>query len=219
VFFGRGPRSSAHAALRYLSLFVRSALPVAALAALFAVDALGCDAEHMRPVSPETAVPVDPRQATVVFVRPKLAPAAVNFTIVDVGKDGAARFLGESPPTSHFAVPVAPGEHTFVAWGGDHEDAVRANLAPGHVYFVAVLSELFHPLMLRAVRAQGEESEDAAKWVEDTTALAPDRDAGQRDLVKDPRKLEEHLEDALAVWKGLDRDEVAERTLRPDDAQ
>jgi hypothetical protein len=196
-------------------LVARSAIPVAALAALLAVDSLGCDAEHMRPVSADTAVPVDARSATVVFVRPKVAPAAVNFTWVDVASDGT-RFLGESPPTSHFAVPLPPGEHTFVAWGGDHEDSVRATLAPGRVYVVALLSELFHPLELRAVRR---DDEDAARWIEDTTALAPDREDGQRDLVKDPRKLDEHLEDARAAWRGLDHDEIAERTLGPDDTQ
>ena len=199
------------------SRFVPSA--VAAFLVSAGVGAVACDAAHMRAVYPETAVPVDPRLATVVFVRPRLAPAVVNFTVVDVANDGAARFLGESPPTSHFAVAVAPGEHTFVAWGGGHEDAVRATLAPGRVYFVAVRSALFRPLMLRAVRRSGDDAEDAARWVADTTALAPDREAGQRDLVKDPRNLEQHLADAMGSLHGLDGDELAERTLGPDDAQ
>jgi hypothetical protein len=187
--------------------------------AVLGASAIACAPEHMHAVAPDTAVPVDPHLATVVFVRPRFTAAALNFTIVDVTRDGAARFVGESAPTSHFAVNLPAGEHTFLAWAGHHEDAVHADLAAGRVYFVAILSEPFRPLELRAVRRGDGETSDAPRWIEETTALAPDREAGQRELVRDPHELEERIDDAVAEWKGLERDEVAARTLGPEDSQ
>jgi hypothetical protein len=191
-----------------------SALSLAPLALI------GCSPAHMREVRPATRLAATPDAATVLFIRPHAFPGAAHYTLLDTkrGPSGCeVRFLGESAPNSHFAVAIAPGEHVFLGVGNGRTDAVRANLAPGRVYFVEVASGVLQGIHLVALTPASPHWHDVDAWVHETTQLAPDRLAGQADLMRNAEPLDEAIASALARLEGYDARDLETRTLRPED--
>lgn len=79
-----------------------------------------------------------PDSATIVFFRDSGVAYAVNFAIVD----HAANLLGDAVARSDFSVQVPPGRYFLLAKGGEGTDAMQAEVAAGHVYYVRVVPRM-----------------------------------------------------------------------------
>ena len=185
-----------------------------------ALTTAGCfsaSSDYMRPVaSPQSVKPVAD-QATVVFVRPSGFGGALKQTILD----GKGQFLGDSLPSSRFAVKMPPGEHTFIVWA-ENTNAVKANLAAGKVYFVEVslsMGALSARADLIPVKPGSEAWNDLDEWLADTEVFEPDTAGGQAYLSERKEDVDERIKRAqehLAKYEGED---LALHTMAPGDGR
>jgi hypothetical protein len=154
-------------------------------------------------------------KAQVVFIRPSSVPTGLAPTILD--SDGT--FLGEAMPSSHFAVQLAPGKHTFVAWGeGTH--SMQADLAPGKTYYVkieanmGVWSARFHLLAVKGP----DRDKNVKEWLDGTTLNEVKLAEGQAGIVNARRAdADETIKKGVARFAEYDAKEKDERTLLASD--
>lgn len=157
------------------------------------------------------AASLAPDSATIVFFRDSGVAFAVNFAIMDQ----AANFLGDAVARSDFAVQVPPGRYFLVAKGGEGTDAVQAEVAAGHVYYVRVIPRMgmwLAGVELDPIKPVEQDWPRLSKWLDGTNHLAP--------LVpKVPAKLPEApLPDwAARTWGGLSAPEQAAHTIAATD--
>jgi len=194
-------------------------LPRAALAFVVPLALLlaGCDATSvlMQPVVPPR--PVEPRSdaATVVFLRPTSYGRTDKFTIFDE----QGRFVGDSLPTSQFAVLMPPGDHVFVA-AGENTAVLKAELGPGRTYYVEVSPRLGFTkprVHLLAIGRHAQSFEHLRDWLGDAKQFAPLSGAGQAEWNARRDEVTELLHEANQNWAKLNTEERKERTLLVED--
>lgn len=162
-------------------------------------------------------LPIAPRadRATVVFVRPSAFGAAIHPTIFDE----RGQFLGEAEASSHFMVQVPPGEHLFVVWA-ENTGPIRATLEPGRVYFIEVSMKpgWWHARAhLLAITPRTETWPKLREWLADSRPTVANMAAGQAYLDGRREEVAERLRLADEALREMDQEEVAERTLLPND--
>jgi hypothetical protein len=178
-----------------------------------ALASTGCLPPKLALMSPastlDASAPVD--AARVVFVRDSSpCDSGEDFRVVDEG----ARFLGDSPPASQFGVVLPAGHHAFFVWqpSGDlppdqfpfvnQVGAVEADLAAGHVYYVAIViandrygmrktCSNYHWLAMRLVDPG---DDDLRRTMSRAQAWVPDTPAGQRVVDADRNEALRHIE-------------------------
>ena len=156
-----------------------------------------------------------PNAALVVFVRPSGYASGVATTLLD--DQGA--FLGDSIAGSQFAVVLPPGPHLFLAWA-ENTAPLAATLLPGRVYYVEVAPTLgfWSPRVhLLPITPRSDSWHELATWMSQTTQLVPNIAAGQAYLNGRQADVTERIRRARERIGELDPDELAERTLRPED--
>jgi hypothetical protein len=156
-----------------------------------------------------------PNAALVVFVRPSGYASGVATTILD--DQGA--FLGDSIAGSQFAVLVPPGPHLFLAWAENTAPLVATVLA-GRVYYVEVAPKLgfWTPRVhLLAINPRTDSWRELSLWMSQSNQLIPDITAGQAYLNERQADVAERIRRARERIGELDPEELAERTLRPED--
>lgn len=202
--------------IRPRSRGVSAVLALAAAAVLFG----GCAVTHMREVHPAQPIGATAGAASVLFVRPHAYPAGMHYVVLDTQAGPSGRevqFLGESWPSSHFVAHVPAGEHVFLASGNGRTEALHGHLAEGRLYVVEVDTGAFQGMRLVAVTQKSARWKDVRAWLDETTQLAPDRLAGQADLMRHGDAVDEVVEDGLDRWKRYEGDDAIERTLSADD--
>ena len=115
---------------------------------------------------------VTPSSATIVFFRDSGMGFAVNFAILDQ----AANFLGDAVARSDFSVQVPPGRYFLVAKGGEGTDAVQAEVAAGHVYYVRVVPRMgmwLAGVELDPIKPDEREWQQLSSWLGKTNHLTP----------------------------------------------
>jgi hypothetical protein len=188
------------------------------LAAVLLLTLSGCAAtsENMHPAVATSQPPsAPPNAAVVVFLRPHSLAKGLLFSVID----GQGRFLGDAQAGGRFAVTLPPGEHLFVTWK-ENDGPMRATLAPGRVYYVLV-----NPrwgvwkarVDLLAIAPRTEYWKDLKEWMSETEAFEADPAKGQASLAADGENLPEHIQGAQKAMAELDKQEVMDRTLFPDD--
>ena len=161
-----------------------------------------------------------PGSALVVFVRDSNpCDGGDPFRLVDE----QYRFLGESVPSSKFAVRMPPGEHAFFVWqpNGDlprdlypqanQVGALQANLEAGRTYTVAVsITNATHGVrktcfayQFLALRMVNPEDPEMADVLAKAQPLVPDVALGQATIDREHAAAEAHV--ALGMRK-LGRD-------------
>lgn len=136
---------------------------------LVASAALGCaEPTLMAPVdAPRAGLNRTPDAATVVFINP--ARLGGNGSILD----GTGRFLGQSLPSSYFAVKVSPGYHVFVTCGST--SVIQATVDADKVYFVWVRPLHWSPnVVLVPVTKGSAQWQKVDEWLADKQAYVPD---------------------------------------------
>jgi hypothetical protein len=173
----------------------------------------GCTphSDWMRETETPAASTAPPDKAQVIFVRPSHFALLAGFTVID----GQGHFLGESLAMSHFSALLPPGEHVLIAYGTSdpiaRSDAMKATLAPGRTYFVAV-----EPTMggvdITGITPRTENWAHVTEWIRDTKPLVPDVAAGQAHLDEDKADTMDEVE-AGKKHLGEDPDEEALTTI------
>jgi hypothetical protein len=189
------------------------------LALLSMGAALGCVASsnYMTEVAPAHPVVGVSDKATVVFLRPSAGARALTTTLLDEG----GKYLGDSLPESHFITWLSPGEHTFIAWA-DNTAALKATLEAGKVYFVEVVpleAALSTRIQLLALTPRSAHWSYVDEWLLKTRQYAADARAGQERLASRAEYVKEQLRRGHDALTGYDEDELAERTLKPEDGR
>lgn len=154
---------------------------------------------------------VTPSRATIVFFRDSGVAYAVNFAILDQ----AANFLGDAVARSDFSVQVPPGRYFLVAKGGEGTDAVQAEVAAGHVYYVRVIPRMgmwLAGVELDPIKPAEQEWQRLSKWLTQTNHLTPVVPKVPVGLSASPLP-----EWAAKAWGELSPAERAARTLFPTD--
>jgi len=123
-------------------------------------------------VVPDEAVSLapGPGQATIVFMRPSGFGFAIQSTVFDVKGDENA-FIGVVSAKKKVVFKTAPGEHLFMAVG-ESADFMKADLAPGKVYYALVTPRMGAwkaRFSLRPVSAAELDSDEFKGWVEGCT--------------------------------------------------
>jgi hypothetical protein len=186
------------------------------VAALLSVTGCTASSEFMRPATAGVP-PAAGEQAQVVFIRPSGYAGAIKTTIVG----GHGEFLGDSLAESYFAVSMPPGEHMFIAWA-ENTAVLRANLAPGKTYYVEVSPKMgawSARMHLMALKPGSENWGELQSWLAASSRLEPDRQAGQSYLAGRQDDVAERLRRANEALTEYTPEELAERTLGPDDGQ
>lgn len=190
-------------------------LPRASAFVFLAAGALaGCDASSpfMRPVVPSR--PVEPRAdaATVVFIRPSGYARTDKFPIFDE----QGRFVGESLPTSQFAILMPPGNHVFVAGGAENIGVLKVELGPSRTYYVEVAPRLGFTrprVHLLAIGRHAASFEHLREWLDETKQYAPLTEPGQAEWSLRKGEVTQMLLDANDTWAKLDGEARTESTL------
>jgi hypothetical protein len=133
--------------------------------------------------------------------------------------DGNGRFLGDAQVGGRFAVVLPPGEHLFVTWS-ESAEGLRANLLPGRTYYVEVSPRMgvwTARVDLLAVAPRLESWKNLQDWLAETELLEPDVAKGQAELASDPADVQENLKLAKQHMAELDKEQLMERTLLPED--
>ena len=173
----------------------------------------GCEAtsEFMRPVVPPRALEPRADAATVVFLRPSSYARTDKFTIFDE----QGRFVGESLPTSQFAVLMPPGNHVFVA-SGENTGALKAELGPGRTYYVEVAPRLGFTrprVHLLAIGRHAQSFEHLRVWLDEAKQYAPLSEPGQAAWSLRKGEVTQMLLEANDSWAKFDTEERQARTL------
>lgn len=188
-----------------------------ALTLLALLACAGCTASSDYMLRPATPVVPKPRpdSALVVFIRPSSYAASIATTILD----DKGRFLGDSLPASYFAAHVPPGKHLFIAWA-ENTAALQAMLAPGRTYYVEVsprMGMLSARMQLLALTPGSEDWGELGEWLRDCDLYLVDERRGQAYLQERSEDTRERIRRGREILTEYDNEELAERTLRPED--
>ncbi len=156
-----------------------------------------------------------PDRALVVFIRPSSYAGGQLFTIID----DQGQFLGDALPSSYFVSPVLPGDHLFVGWA-ENTCALRASLLPGRTYYVEVAARMgfwSSRLQLLAIKPSVESWAELPEWLADSQPLLVAQQSGQAYVNGRRDDVAERLQSARQIYGEYSAEELAARTLRPED--
>jgi hypothetical protein len=180
---------------------------------------IGCSVSspYMHEQAPPQPIPASRDKATIVFLRPSSYGGRVKTTILDT----RGRFLGEDWGSTYFAVQVEPGEHVFLAWA-ENTAALRARLAAGKTYYIEVapkMGALSARMHLLALTPRSASWSKVPEWMSGSVQVVPDEAAGQAYLQARATDVDERIRRAKEALSKYSSEELAERTLRPEDGQ
>jgi hypothetical protein len=197
-----------------LGLARSSAAPLVLAVALVSSGCATATTDLMIPVAVPRAIRARPDAATVVFMRPSSRQSGSMTPILD----GRGRFLGMSLAESYFATYVAPGPNVFIAWSLN-PPAIRANLAPGKIYYVEVVvaSGMGLQADLLAVTPSSESWSKRREWLTDSTQLEVDEAKGQALVAEHRANVVKLIQQAGERLRKYSPEDMAEHMLDPND--
>jgi hypothetical protein len=186
----------------------------ALLALSFMVFSCG-GSRYMHRAGPVMAIVPPPGAASIIFVRPFGSDSSLRMTILDT----RGTFLGDSLPSSQFAVGIPAGNHLLLAWA-ENTPALHAFLAPDRVYYVEVNTSVglaWARAQLLAVKPDSSKWSDMDDWLYDRRKYVVDHTGGQAYLDSRPADVSYRIRRAWATWTDYSAEEREARTLRPGD--
>jgi hypothetical protein len=169
----------------------------------------------MMVMNPPANIRPPPGYAMVVFIRPSAYAYAIGATILDEN----GRFVGDAAPEAHFAAAVTPGHHIFLAWA-ENTAAIQVDAVPGKTYYVEVQPRMgawSARMQLTAIKPSSPSWARKDAWLHDTKQLKPDLPRGQAEMDRRSGDRAERIRRAHQIMTEYKPDELAERTLGPDD--
>jgi hypothetical protein len=182
-----------------------------ALAVIVLLGGCAARSRYMQPVPATAVLQPPPGQALVVFVRPSSFARSMRFTVLT----SRGQFLGDSLPSSHFAVALPPGQHVFLVWA-ENTGALRAELAPGRIYYVEVSAKMGFGSArahLLAITPRHARWARLPEWLRDTRRLQPNMATGQAYLNSRSADTAERIRRAMEHLTKYTPAELAERTI------
>ncbi|MDL2306648.1 hypothetical protein LJC48_01280 [Desulfovibrio sp. OttesenSCG-928-C06] len=101
----------------------------------------GCSSSHMADVAPaEMSEAVAVEESAIVFLRATNMGGAVQAPVIEVSEEGP-EFVAIVSAAKKVMHRTAAGKHVYVI-GGESSGALKADLAPGKIYYVYVEPKL-----------------------------------------------------------------------------
>lgn len=204
-----------------LSTRRRSLAVLAAVAALSALGSTGCEVKSPYMVALEKPHGFGPSKdmATVVFLRPYSTDSSTIVTIVDERRT----FIGDSLAESYFAAKLPPGGRNFYSLArGTGTDAMRVDLAPGHVYFVYISlggerGGADQAASLFALTPRSQEWGLVSTWLAKSKQLEIAPASGTIEGTSRYPDIEQRIRQGTEALRRYPAQDLDPRTLRPED--
>jgi hypothetical protein len=191
--------------------------------ALFAVVLMAGCASNPMALSPQQELQPPPAdKAQVVFMRSSFVGSAISATLYEVS-NGDIEFIGVLVDGAKIAYQTTPGDHAFMVVS-EAADFMEADLSAGKTYYSIVTPRMgmwkarfsLWPIKTSPDAEFHTGMDDFEKWVSktkfmDNTDKSRAWYEGNKDSVKS--KYEEYL----PVWMNKSAEDLAERTLVPED--
>ncbi len=181
---------------------------------LFALATSGCGTRYMVRAEPPQPLAAPAEQAAIVFLRPSAFGGGATFYVAD----GQGNLLGGMNGRQYFVHLVAPGQHTFVAWG-ENADMIQANVQAGRIYFALVgvrMGVWSARLSLSALTTRRDEWPKLANWLQASTQMLLDP-ALVADRPLNASSVQRRIDAARGAWDGYDEAHRSLRVLEPGD--
>jgi len=182
----------------------------------------GCAGSPMQ-VSPTQTLPAaGPESAQVVFMRSSFVGKMIDASLYDV-TGGQTKFIGIMANGSKVNYPTTPGKHTFMVVS-EAADFLEADLAPGKTYYSLVTPRMgawkarfsLWPISTDPKAEYTSTGKDFASWVKDTELVGN----SPRSLAwfeNNKSSVEEKRAEYWKVWQQKSAEDLAKRTLHPQD--
>lgn len=182
----------------------------------------GCASNPMQISSSQNVEKAKPDESQVVFLRSSFVGSAINASLYDV-TDEQTKYLGIISNGTKIAYRTAPGKHTFMVVS-EAADFMEADLLPGKTYYSIVTPRMgawkarfsMWPIRNDASTRYHTEMAEFNKWVSSTKLVTNSEKSktwyeNNKDSVKS-KQLE-----YWPVWQKKSSEDLAERTLNPQD--
>lgn len=199
-------------------MFIRSVL------LLVAVLATGCASNPMTVSDSQELDSVKEGQAQVIFMRSSFVGSAINASLYDV-TDDEMKFIGIMANGTKVAYDTEPGERVFMVVS-EAADFMEADLAPGKNYFSIVTPRMgawkarfsMWPIKADTAARYNTSMPEFDKWQKGTT-LVNNTNKARQWYLKNAYSIDKKYEKYWQAWQKKSDEDIAERSLTPEDGQ
>ncbi len=183
---------------------------------------IGCGGTMMVKAPSQQVKPASSDKATIVFMRTSFVAGAIGVELFET-TNGDLKLIGGLAMGKKVAYQTTPGEKVFMAYG-TAADFMKANVIAGKTYYVIVRPNWgtggFAPTPIRGDKS-GEyniHTSDFKDWLADTELVEPGPEV-ETWLKENKQRMEEIYADYWQRFKTKTPEQIAERTLNPQDGQ
>ncbi|MGY2173039.1 hypothetical protein [Pseudomonas gingeri] len=182
----------------------------------------GCAGNPMQVVPTQTIPTAEPTAAQVVFMRSSFVGKIIDASLYDV-TGGQTRFIGIMANGSKINYPTTPGKHTFMVVS-EAADFLEADLAPGKTYYSVVTPRMgawkarfsLWPVSSDSKAEFSAGSKDVTDLIKNTE-LVDNSPKSLSWFESNKGSVEEKRADYWPVWQQKSPEDLAKRTLHPQD--
>lgn len=182
----------------------------------------GCASSKMLVQDNQELVPPVADQSQIVFLRSTFVGSAIQSSVFDV-TSGEPEFVGIVSNDTKLAYTVSPGEHVFMVVS-EAADFMQANLAAGKTYYSMVTPRMgawkarfsMHPVRNGGAGKFQYSSERFQGWLERTRFVENTAESIAW-FNENAANIKTKQTKYWPVWQQKSPEDLAERTLNPDD--
>ena len=189
---------------------------------LISLALMGCGASMMVKAPSQDLKAPSSGMATIVFMRTSFVAGAIGVELFET-TNGKLKLIGELSTGTKIAYQTTPGNKVFMTYG-TAADFMKANVLAGKTYYVIARPNWgtggFAPTPVRndSTSEYNVKSSDFNGWVTDTELVVPGPEvAGWLKNEENRKKMDEVYTEYWKRFQTKDSNEVAERTLNPQD--
>ncbi|MCG7962285.1 MAG: hypothetical protein N0E54_06265 [Candidatus Thiodiazotropha taylori] len=158
--------------------------------------------------------------ASIVFMRNSLTSNIFNMEVFEI-INGELKIIGALPNGSKFVHQTEPGRKVFMTYG-HRVDFMIADVLPGKTYYSIVrpiyASGIFVPTPIRKVGGKYNMSSPQFKdWVDNTQLHTFNKAAAQKWFDEHKEKINKEYKNTWVRFEKKSSDDLANRTLNPQD--
>ncbi|WP_273825770.1 MULTISPECIES: hypothetical protein [Pseudomonas] len=193
-------------------------------ACLLAAAALlgGCAGNPMQVAPTQTIPNAEPNSAQVVFMRSSFVGKIIDASLYDV-TGGQTKFIGIMANGSKINYPTTPGKHTFMVVS-EAADFLEADLAAGKTYYSVVTPRMgawkarfsLWPVSSDSKAEFAKGSKEVDNLIKDTE-LVGNSPKSLSWFENNKGSVEEKRVEYWKVWQEKSAEDLAKRTLHPQD--
>lgn len=192
------------------------------LVILFTVIFAGCASNPMQVSSSQSVQKAMPDGSQIVFLRSTLLGSAINASLYDV-TDEETKYLGIISNGTKITYMTTPGKHTFMVVS-EAADFLEADFLPGRTYYSIVTPRMgawkarfsLWPIRNDGTSKYNTASAEFTKWV-NSTKLVHNSEKSEAWYASNKDSVKSKQLDYWPVWQQKTPEDLAERTLNPED--